>query len=51
MGWVNLGEEVFNKDVIAEDLASLPAEVITDVSEDSVAQCAEEAMAEYTNHP
>ena len=51
MGWLDLEAEDFNKEVIQGDLATLPAQITANISDESVGTCAEEALEAYGNHP
>ena len=51
MGWLDLEAGAFNKEVIGADLATLPAEITANISDESVGTCAEQALEVYGNHP
>ncbi len=51
MGWMYPEDETFNRKIIGADLATLPAEITANITDESVGTCAEEALEAYGNHP
>ena len=50
MGWLDLEAATFKKEVIGADLATLPAEITANISDESVGTCAEQNLSVYANH-